>query len=224
MRAAGKRFAISPPSTGRRVALPAEAARPANQAMTHIIAQQGGSVPTISGTEFPKPKNWQDFESMVRDALAQKWTSPNLQKNGRAGQKQHGVDIFGPDEIGRSVGVQCKRYKQMPDIKLVTEEVENAEKFGPLNTLWIGTTADHDAPLQAAVPVGNRMWSRRRPLCASTGRSGVLLTIRERPYVHVQSAARSSGQTRGAGDGCRIEESRRGGSAAILPGPANSDH
>lgn len=88
---------------------------------------------------------------MTRDAMAQKWKSPNLQKNGRGGQKQHGVDISGPDEIGRRVGIQCKRYQSPLSFKTVTNEVTNAEEFGPLSTLWIATTADYDAPLQQKV-------------------------------------------------------------------------
>ncbi|WP_426954119.1 hypothetical protein [Muricoccus radiodurans] len=108
-------------------------------------------MPTINGMELPLPKRWQDFESITRDAMALKWKSPNLQKNGRDGQKQHGVDIWGPDEIGRRVGIQCKRYKPPLSFDIVTAEVVNAEKFGPLSTLWIATTCDHDAPLQHKV-------------------------------------------------------------------------
>jgi hypothetical protein len=108
-------------------------------------------MPTINGMELPLPKHWQEFETITRDAMAQKWKSPNLQKNGRGGQKQYGVDISGPDEIGRRVGIQCKRYKSPLSLATVTDEVINAEKFGPLSTLWIATTADYDAPLQQKV-------------------------------------------------------------------------
>ena len=108
-------------------------------------------MPTINGMELPLPKHWQEFETIVRDAMALKWKSPNLQKNGRSGQKQHGVDIWGPDEIGRRVGIQCKRCKPPLSFRTVTAEVVNAEKFGPLSTLWVATTGDHDAPLQQQV-------------------------------------------------------------------------
>jgi hypothetical protein len=67
-------------------------------------------MPTIKSLDLPIPKNWQDFETIVRDAQAQRW-STMLQKNGRHGQVQDGVDIWGPDEIGRPIGIQCKRYK-----------------------------------------------------------------------------------------------------------------
>ena len=54
--------------------------------------------------ELPKPSNWQDFETIVRDAQA-RWKSTTLQMNGRPGQIQNGVDVYGPDEIGRPVGI-----------------------------------------------------------------------------------------------------------------------
>lgn len=109
-------------------------------------------MPTIQSMELPKPANWQDFETIVRDAQAQRWKSMTLTKNGRSGQKQAGVDIHGPDDLVRPVGIQCKRYKPPLALKHVTDEVAKAEKFkGRLTTLYIATTADHDAKLQEQV-------------------------------------------------------------------------
>lgn len=111
-------------------------------------------MPTAQSMKLPLPKNWQEFESMVRDAQAQSWKSPSLQKNGRTGQKQAGVDIWGPDDLGRRVGIQCKCYKGPLTFATVTAEIVNAEMFRPaLNTLWIATTAEHDATLQEHVRV-----------------------------------------------------------------------
>ena len=109
-------------------------------------------MPTIQSMELPKPAHWQEFETIVRDAQAQRWRSTTLTKNGRSGQKQAGVDIYGPDEIGRPVGIQCKRYKPPLALKHVADEIAKAAKFkGPLTTLFIATTADHDAKLQEQV-------------------------------------------------------------------------
>lgn len=109
-------------------------------------------MPTFQSMDLPKPSNWQEFETIVRDAQAQRWKSPNLQKNGRTGQKQNGVDIYGPDEIGRPVGIQCKRFKGQLALKDVIDEVGKAEKFkGNLTTLYIATTSEHDASLQQQV-------------------------------------------------------------------------
>jgi hypothetical protein len=109
-------------------------------------------MPAIQAMELPRPKNWQDFETIVCDAMAQRWKSPDLQKNGRSGQKQNGVDIYGPDEIGRRVGIQCKQYKGPLTLKTALAEIAAADTFGsPLTTLYIATTADHDAKLQQEV-------------------------------------------------------------------------
>jgi len=102
--------------------------------------------------ELPKPKNWQDFESIVRDAQMQRWKSTTLQKHGRPGQAQDGVDIWGPDDIGRPVAIQCKRYAAALTLDDVTDEIEKATKFeARLTTLFLATTADYDAKLQQQV-------------------------------------------------------------------------
>src|SRR6185437_3483179 len=109
-------------------------------------------MPTVHSMKIPIPKDWQEFESLVRDAMILRWNSPNLQKNGRTGQAQHGVDVWGPDEIGRRVGIQCKRYSTPLTLTDVEEEVAEAEKFkGVFSALFLATTTDHDSTLQAKV-------------------------------------------------------------------------
>ena len=111
-------------------------------------------MPTIQSMQLPLPKNWQEFEDITRDALAISWRSPNLQKNGRPGQKQKGVDIYGTDHLGRLTGIQCKKYQGPLQLKTVEAEIANAEKFvGQLSTLFIATTAEHDSQLQEHVRV-----------------------------------------------------------------------
>ncbi len=118
-------------------------------------------MPSIDATEVPKPKNWQDFERIVHDAMSLRWKSPNLQMNGRPGQAQAGVDIYGSDDIGRQVGIQCKRYKNSPTMLGIEKEIAEAEKFeGKLSTLYIASTADYDSPLQKDV----RLLSEQRAL------------------------------------------------------------
>lgn len=109
-------------------------------------------MPTIHSMKIPAPTDWQEFESLVREAMILRWSSPNLQKNGRTGQTQQGVDVYGPDEIGRRVGIQCKRYKVQLTIQDVAEEIAEAEKFkGSFSALFLATTTDHDSKLQASV-------------------------------------------------------------------------
>jgi hypothetical protein len=115
-------------------------------------------MPTVQTMKLPIPQSWQEFESIVRDAQGLRWNT-SLQKNGRLGQTQQGVDIWGTDEIGRRVGIQCKRYNKPLTLGEVMGEIGEAEKFeGGLSALFLATTTDHDSKLQAKV----RMLSDQR--------------------------------------------------------------
>ena len=79
-----------------------------------------------------------------------------LIRHGRAGQRQHGVDIVGRHGARYPVGLQCKQKKIWPLKKLTTaeidDEVNKAKGLVPkLQALWILTTAEDDAPVQAHV-------------------------------------------------------------------------
>lgn len=109
-------------------------------------------MPTIYGMKLPEPSDWQEFEVITRDAMQLKWASPTLQPNGRPGQEQHGVDIYGPDHLGRPTAIQCKNTVGKLSFKKVNAEVDNAEAFqGQLLALYIATTAKRDAVLQKDV-------------------------------------------------------------------------
>lgn len=63
----------------------------------------------FSSVSIPPPKDWQAFERHARVLFEHLLGDSNTQNNGRAGQAQHGVDIFGRrGGKGRLVGVQCK--------------------------------------------------------------------------------------------------------------------
>ena len=85
--------------------------------------------------------------------------TPELQKYGRRGQRQYGVDLFGQDIEGRPHGVQCKLRNTDLGLTpaLIDTEVENAKQFRPpLKTYTIATTADRDAILQSHVAELNK--------------------------------------------------------------------
>ncbi len=101
------------------------------------------------------PANWQDFED-----LCLKLWRPRLidaKKNGRAGQPQAGVDIFGRDpKTEKWVGIQCKQRGQWPKKELtvgeIEAEVEQAESFEPpLSQFIVATTAPRDVKTQEFV-------------------------------------------------------------------------
>lgn len=117
-------------------------------------------MPTLSTMEFPKPNDWKEFEKICLSALTIKWgVGSALTLHGRQGQKQNGVDIFGHDDLGRSVGIQCKQTLKNISKTIIDNEIRRAENFQPaISTLYIATTASTDAELQKYV----RLYSAER--------------------------------------------------------------
>lgn len=111
-------------------------------------------MPTISSLQIPPPANWQDFETLCCDLWRKIWNDPNTQKNGRQGQPQHGVDIYGrPDQGDSCAGVQCKGkdnyLKKTLGQSEVKAEVEKAKSFEPkLSQFIIATTGSKDATIE----------------------------------------------------------------------------
>lgn len=107
---------------------------------------------TLAGSRIFPPKSWIEFQDITRDALAIKWRSPNLQINGRQGQTQHGVDIYGADDLGRKVGIECKNYSDQISITLIQNAVKHAETFTPaLSGFYMATSTQRDSTLQKDV-------------------------------------------------------------------------
>jgi len=105
--------------------------------------------------QIPPPKSWEKFEDLTRSLFAAVWGGNLTQKNGRSGQKQHGVDIYGTpkDAPSQTFGVQCKGksegYGTKATIAEFDAELAKAEQFKPELGHWtFATTAPNDAPLQ----------------------------------------------------------------------------
>ena len=105
--------------------------------------------------QIAAPKNWQDFEELCLRLWRDMWGDPHAQKNGRVGQNQHGIDVFGKSAYdGQLHGVQCKgknaNYGAQLTDKEIYEEADNAEGFdNTLSSLTMATTAPRDEKLQA---------------------------------------------------------------------------
>ncbi len=109
-------------------------------------------MPTLSSMKIPPPKSWDEFECICQSALKIKWGSPNLQRNGRQGQAQAGVDIYGDDDLGRFVGVQSKNVGEELKIDTIKQEIAKAEQFEPpISSFYIATTIPNDALLQREI-------------------------------------------------------------------------
>jgi len=103
---------------------------------------------------LPIPKNWQDFENICHRLWIEIWNDHNAQKNGRQGQSQHGVDIFGkPIYTSNYHGIQCKdKDNRLGSILTETElknECKKAANFKPLlSTFTLATTSQRDEKIQ----------------------------------------------------------------------------
>jgi len=105
--------------------------------------------------QIPKPKNWIKFEELCHALFAEIWGDPLAQRNGRTGQQQHGVDVFGRsrrDPAGL-LGVQCKGKDDSLYAAATTQEFDRelakADHFQPTLSGWtLATTAADDASLQ----------------------------------------------------------------------------
>ena len=102
-----------------------------------------------------KPENWQDFESLCKKLWGEIWKIPNkIKKNGRLGQEQAGVDIFGiPMNQTKYWGIQAKGKDNYTNAKLtekeIVSEIEKAKKFQPeLEVYIIATTQSKDSKIE----------------------------------------------------------------------------
>jgi tetratricopeptide (TPR) repeat protein len=109
-------------------------------------------MPNFSNSQIPAPEGWEEFQDICRDLWCRIWNDPNTQQNGRKGQAQKGVDIFGsPNRDGSFEGVQCKciDIKSSLSEKTLTEEISQALNFKPpLKRLVIATTGLTDSKIQ----------------------------------------------------------------------------
>jgi len=107
--------------------------------------------------QIAPPKEWGTFEDLCHALFKRVWKDPLAQKNGRRGQEQHGVDIFGSLNGDRASyqGVQCKgkdrNFGSKAKLSEIVSEIAKAEEFTPTLERWIfATTAPVDGPLQKA--------------------------------------------------------------------------
>lgn len=109
---------------------------------------------SLSSYQLPAPADWQAFERFSRDLFAAFWDDPRTQSNGRAGQAQKGVDVFGTNtRSGKLEGVQCKgkdkRYGHSVSVDELREEVSKALAFTPaLSHYYLVTTGVTDVTVQ----------------------------------------------------------------------------
>lgn len=104
-----------------------------------------------------RPTNWQDFESLAKKLWGEIWNCPDIKKNGRIGNNQHGVDVYGiPEGKTQYYGIQCKGKDEYTDKqfteKEISDEINKAKAFQPpLKKYYLTTTAVKNADIEEFV-------------------------------------------------------------------------
>ena len=110
------------------------------------------SAMTTDIERWQPPNDPSAFESLCLDLWREIWHDPGAQKNGRSGQPQAGVDVFGQPQ-GKWAGVQSKQkdglLRSKVTIKELEAQVEAAKEFKPpLANFILATTGPRDAKVQ----------------------------------------------------------------------------
>jgi hypothetical protein len=110
---------------------------------------------------MPKPVNWQDFESLCKKLWGELWKCPSIKKNGRLGQIQNGVDVYGiPEGCNNYYGIQCKGKDDYTHSQLTIDEIDNeikkAKDFNPpLASFIFATTSNKDVKTEEYIRCKN---------------------------------------------------------------------
>ncbi len=99
------------------------------------------------------PESDEGFERLCRNVLRREWRSSDLDRLGRPGQRQHGIDLLGTSPDGACIAAQCKlRTAKKLSIAEIIADVQRADASGePLASLTFVTTMRRDVSLQREV-------------------------------------------------------------------------
>ncbi|MBR4325813.1 MAG: hypothetical protein IKP73_09850 [Bacteroidales bacterium] len=112
----------------------------------------------LASVQIKKPSNWQDFEKLCKKLWGEIWNCPDtIKRNGRSGQLQNGVDIYGiPKGETCYYGIQCKGKDDYTNSiltkKEIDAEIQKAINFQPrLKQFIFATTANKDVTIEEYV-------------------------------------------------------------------------
>lgn len=106
-----------------------------------------------SNYEVPPPTMWECFERWTCELFSEEWGT-NARLNGRKGQPQNGVDVYGEPKSNIGwCGIQCKKKDNLASNTLTVSElrieVDKAKGFDPkLSHFIIATTGPRDEKVQ----------------------------------------------------------------------------
>lgn len=101
---------------------------------------------------FPILRDEDDFEDLCRDLLRTYWKRPSLERFGRKGQRQYGIDILDLGGVFPLHAAQCKlrEYGGVLSAATISAEVGEARKF-QLRSFIHGNRPQCRAPGQATI-------------------------------------------------------------------------
>lgn len=111
------------------------------------------------GGSFNLPRDWSAFEHLTRDLLVRLLGDEHVDLNGRSGQPQAGIDVWGTDrQTGQRVGIQCKGRSDAVlgessalSLREFLAAVEKAKCFvPPIDSFILLTTGPNDVRLKQA--------------------------------------------------------------------------
>jgi tetratricopeptide (TPR) repeat protein len=103
------------------------------------------------GFRWQQPDNEADFELLCLRYLRHEWKCPGLQRFGKRGERQFGIDLIDPTGSQPIRAAQCKHHEMDKTIPFheVEAEVEKAKQYPiPLQEYFLLTTARKTADLQ----------------------------------------------------------------------------
>lgn len=109
----------------------------------------------LRNIDVPKITDGERFEYLCRDLWRNYTNYEFVELNGRKGQRQFGVDVFGRDtETSAWFGIQCKVKAKGDSLKKseIEAEINKAKLFNPtISKFLICTTLDRDTNVQCVV-------------------------------------------------------------------------
>ncbi|ANQ74403.1 hypothetical protein [Rhodococcus sp. 008] len=109
--------------------------------------------------KFPTPPTYQDFETLIERLTKDRHPDATVQRFGRSGQVQDGVDVLITRRDGTADGYQCKHVKSLGEATVLSE-AQKASKFpGGLSRFIIYSTTPRDTEDQIAA----RKASKKHP-------------------------------------------------------------
>lgn len=108
----------------------------------------------IKSIKIPQISDWGKFELLCRDLWKNESDKyEHVDINGRRGQKQNGVDIYGRHiKSGKWFGLSCKVREDLLEESVVRSDIQKAKSFTPiLSEYFFVTTASRDAIIQEVI-------------------------------------------------------------------------